>query len=86
MLILKGDLLKDIISPLEVIEAVENAMVLYEGDDFIMPARMHAEHDGNMLLLMPSFIKSAFGTKDKQILDTRINDAAMAHAGIFPML
>ncbi len=63
MLILKGDLLKDIISPLEVIEAVENAMVLYEGDDFIMPARMHAEHDGNMLLLMPSFIKSAFGTK-----------------------
>lgn len=63
MLILKGDLLKDIISPIEVIEAVENAMVLYEGDDFVMPARMHAEQEGNILLLMPSFVKSAFGTK-----------------------
>ncbi len=63
MLILKGDLLKDIISPIEVIEAVENAMVLYEGDDFFMPARMHAEREGNILLLMPSFVKSAFGTK-----------------------
>lgn len=63
MLILKGDLLKDIISPSEVIEAVEMAMVLYEGDDFIMPPRMHAEHEGNVLLLMPSFMKSAFGTK-----------------------
>ena len=34
MLILKGDLLKDIISPAEVVEAVEKALVLYEGDDF----------------------------------------------------
>lgn len=63
MLILKGELLKSIIPPSEVIEAVENAMVLYEGEDFIMPARMHAEHEGNVLLLMPSFVKSAFGTK-----------------------
>ena len=63
MLILKGDLLKEIISPAEVIESVEKAMVLYEGDDFYMPPRMHAEHDGNVLLLMPSFMKSAFGTK-----------------------
>lgn len=63
MLILKGDLLKNIISPAEVIEAVENAMVLYEGDDFYMPPRMHAEHEGNVLLLMPSFMKSAFGIK-----------------------
>jgi ornithine cyclodeaminase/alanine dehydrogenase-like protein (mu-crystallin family) len=63
MLILKGDLIKDIISPAEVIEAVENAMVLYEGEDFHMPPRMHAEQEGNVLLLMPSFMKSAFGTK-----------------------
>jgi ornithine cyclodeaminase len=63
MLILKGDLIKSICSPLEVIEAVEEAMVLYEGDDFYMPARMHAEHGDNVLLLMPSFVTSAFGTK-----------------------
>ena len=63
MLILKGDLLKEITSPAEVIESVEKAMILYEGDDFYMPPRMHAEHDGNVLLLMPSFMKSAFGTK-----------------------
>jgi ornithine cyclodeaminase/alanine dehydrogenase-like protein (mu-crystallin family) len=62
-LILKGDLLEEIISPAEVIESVEKAMVLYEGDDFYMPPRMHAEHEGNVLLLMPSFMKSAFGTK-----------------------
>jgi ornithine cyclodeaminase/alanine dehydrogenase-like protein (mu-crystallin family) len=63
MLILKGDLLRDLIPPGDVIEAVENAMLLYEGDDFRMPPRMHAEVDGNVLLLMPSFINSAFGTK-----------------------
>ncbi len=63
MLILKGSLLKDLVSPAEVIEAVEHAMVLYEGDDFLMPPRMHTEYEGNVLLLMPSFIKSSFGTK-----------------------
>jgi ornithine cyclodeaminase len=63
MLILKGSLLKQLISPAEIIEAVEKAMVLYEGDDFQMPPRMHAEYEGNVLLLMPSFINSAFGTK-----------------------
>jgi ornithine cyclodeaminase/alanine dehydrogenase-like protein (mu-crystallin family) len=63
MLILKGDLIKKISSPLDVIEAVEEAMVLYEGDEFYMPPRMHAEHGDNVLLLMPSFVKSAFGTK-----------------------
>ncbi len=63
MLILRGNLLKEMIPPPEVIQAVENAMLLYEGDNYQMPPRMHAEHEGNVLLLMPSFIKSAFGTK-----------------------
>jgi ornithine cyclodeaminase/alanine dehydrogenase-like protein (mu-crystallin family) len=63
MLILNADLLKELISPPDVIEAVEQAMLLYEGDGFYMPPRMHAELEGNVLLLMPSFTRSAFGTK-----------------------
>lgn len=63
MLILNADLLNELINPPDVIEAVEQAMVLYEGDGFHMPPRMHAEQNGNVLLLMPSFTQSAFGTK-----------------------
>ena len=38
-------------------------MQLYEGDGFSMPPRMHAEYDGNVLLLMPAFTHDAMGTK-----------------------
>lgn len=82
MLILKGNLLKDIISPEEVIQSVENAMLLYEGDDFQMPPRMHAEREGNVLLLMPSFIKSAFGTKLLTVFPGNLNRGEAVIQGI----
>jgi ornithine cyclodeaminase len=63
MLVLKGELLRNLIPSNRIIEAVEEAMLLYEGENYTMPPRMHAEYGGNMLLLMPSFIPSAFGTK-----------------------
>jgi ornithine cyclodeaminase/alanine dehydrogenase-like protein (mu-crystallin family) len=63
MLLLEGSLLKELIQPAGVIDAVEKAILLYEGDEYQMPPRMHVEHEGNVLLLMPSFVKTAFGTK-----------------------
>ena len=59
MLLLKGSLLMELIQPAGVIAAVEKAMLLYEGDEYQMPPRMHVEHEGNVLLLMPSFVKSS---------------------------
>jgi ornithine cyclodeaminase/alanine dehydrogenase-like protein (mu-crystallin family) len=63
MLVLNGKDLEKAISPAELIEAVEEAMLMYEGKNFNMPPRMHAEHEGNVLLLMPAFTSSVFGTK-----------------------
>lgn len=53
----------ELMQPAGVIAAVEKAMLLYEGDEYQMPPRMHTEYGGNVLLLMPSFVNKAFGTK-----------------------
>ena len=47
----------------EVLDRVEEAMLLYETKDFLMPTRMHIDHGDNVLLLMPCFTKDSFATK-----------------------
>jgi len=47
----------------DIMAAVERAMIIYEEKTFHMPLRMHAEYQGNMLLLMPCFTPNKFGTK-----------------------
>ena len=49
--------------PWTFLKAVEEAFLLQEGDDFLMPDRMHVGKDGNVLLLMPAFSKDHFSTK-----------------------
>lgn len=60
---LNAQTLQQIISPLEVITAVEKAMVLYETSDYYMPPRPHFDRGENTVLLMPCFTSSSFGTK-----------------------
>jgi ornithine cyclodeaminase/alanine dehydrogenase-like protein (mu-crystallin family) len=52
-----------ILTPGLAIEAVESAMVMYEGADFHMPPRAHVDYQGKVYLLMPCFIPGAFGSK-----------------------
>ena len=47
----------------QVLDCVEEAMLLYETKDFLMPQRMHITQDENVLLIMPCFTNAAFGTK-----------------------
>ena len=47
----------------QVLDTVEQAMLLYETKDFLMPQRMHIDHGDNVLLLMPCFTKDSFATK-----------------------
>lgn len=63
MLVLNAKDLDELAVPGEMIRSVEEAMKMYEGDGFLMPPRMHAEYQGNVLLLMPAFDALAFGTK-----------------------
>ncbi|MCP5046802.1 MAG: ornithine cyclodeaminase family protein [bacterium] len=51
------------VKPVEVVDAVEAAVRLYETDEFKMPDRMHIDHDGNTLLLMPAIAGERFSTK-----------------------
>ena len=63
MLILNKKQIEDSVSILDVLEAVEKAFLLQESGDFLMPDRMHIEHNGNVLLLMPAFAGDHFATK-----------------------
>jgi ornithine cyclodeaminase/alanine dehydrogenase-like protein (mu-crystallin family) len=47
----------------DVMKTIEEAMLLYEKKDFLMPARSHINYNDNTLLLMPCFTGEAFGTK-----------------------
>ena len=47
----------------EMVDAIEASMLTYEKKEFLMPQRMHVDHNGNTMLLMPCFIKGYFGTK-----------------------
>jgi len=57
----------------DIMAAVERAMIVYEEKTFHMPLRMHAEYQGNMLLLMPCFTPNMFGTKLVSIFPENTN-------------
>lgn len=63
MLILTKNEIENLLSPEEVINAVNKAFTLFHQDQFHMPDRMHAHQGDNTLLLMPCFTESSFGTK-----------------------
>ncbi len=47
----------------ELLDKIEQSLLLYETGDFHMPPRMHVDHQGNTLLLMPCFTRDRFATK-----------------------
>jgi len=63
MLILSNDDITSLLSPEQVIEKVEAAMVAYEKKEAMVPQRMHMDNGENTMLCMPSFGKHFFGTK-----------------------
>ena len=63
MLLLNKDQIADSVTILDVLQAVEEAFLLQESGNYLMPDRMHIEHDGNVLLLMPAFSAGHFSTK-----------------------
>ena len=51
------------VNTLDILQAVEEAFLLQESNDYLMPDRMHIEKDNNVLLLMPAFAGGHFSTK-----------------------
>lgn len=47
----------------ELLDTIEQALLLYETDDFLMPPRMHVDHQDKTLLLMPCFTRDSLATK-----------------------
>ncbi len=47
----------------EAVEAMEEAFLIQENDDFTMPDRVHVNQGDNVLLLMPAFAGNYFSTK-----------------------
>jgi len=63
MLFLSKNDLQKAASRGEIVEVVEESLRMYEEQRFYMPDRMHIEHQGNTLLLMPCFASGSLGTK-----------------------
>ncbi|MEN8122125.1 MAG: ornithine cyclodeaminase family protein [Bacteroidota bacterium] len=63
MLILNKSSIEQAIQPKGMIEAVKQALIMYESGNFLMPDRMHINVDKNTLLLMPAFAQKYLGTK-----------------------
>jgi len=47
----------------EMLDTIEASLRIYEKKEFHMPQRLHVDHEDNVLLLMPCFLKDYFGTK-----------------------
>lgn len=63
MIILSEEEVKNLVDLRKVIESVEKAFQFYKEGNYHMPDRMHVDHKGNTLLLMPCFAEGAFGVK-----------------------
>ena len=63
MIYLNSKDILDAVNLPELLDTIEQALLLYETGDFLMPQRMHIDHQNNTLLLMPCFTKDSFATK-----------------------
>jgi len=63
MLILNKQIIQELVDPMELMDVLEEALIQQENGKVIMPQRMHADFNGNMLLLMPCYSGDFFATK-----------------------
>ena len=63
MLILNKKAIEKAVHSKGMIQAVAEALKMYESGKFLMPDRMHVNTNDNTLLLMPAFAKKYFATK-----------------------
>lgn len=63
MIFLSEDDIRQCVDYTDVVEAVEDAFVLYERKEFTMPDRMHIDFGRNTFLLMPCLGREYFSTK-----------------------
>jgi len=63
MLILNEQAISSLTDPVELCDAMEQAMIAYAEDNYIMPNRSHMNFNGDTLLLMPSAHGKYFCTK-----------------------
>ncbi len=62
MLYLNANDIVKILSIHEAIDAIEEALIIMNKEQFFMPQRFHITQENNTLLLMPCFTKEYFGT------------------------
>ncbi|MCF8367991.1 MAG: ornithine cyclodeaminase family protein [Bacteroidales bacterium] len=81
MLILnEKDILKTV-NPIELLKTIENAFIIQEKGDFIMPNRMHLAMKKNELLLMPCYSGNFFSTKVVSVFPENVRLKKQAVSG-----
>lgn len=63
MLYLNADNLNNAASPVEIMDAIENAYQIENRGSYHMPHRIHLDYNQNTILYMPCFLDNIFGTK-----------------------
>jgi ornithine cyclodeaminase/alanine dehydrogenase-like protein (mu-crystallin family) len=63
MIYLGTDIMPQVASPEEIMDAIEQAYAIETSGAFEMPPRIHIDHKNSTLLYMPCFLDNIFGTK-----------------------
>ena len=63
MLILRNDVIGDLLTFTEIVDAVERAMIAYEKKEVIVPLRMHIDKASDTMITMPAWGEKYFSIK-----------------------
>lgn len=72
MLVLCNEILSELLSPLELVAVIEDALRAYNAQVCVVPKRLHVEWDGNTLLAMPAVSDNACGTKIVTVIPSNV--------------
>lgn len=85
MLLLKDAELESLLSPLQLTEAVERAIISDEQNENLVPQRMHINRTDNTYLLMPAYGSEVFGTKLVSVIPSNANACLPVISGLYSL-
>lgn len=85
MVLLSDSELENLLTPLQLVNAVERAMISDELKENFVPQRMHLNHAGNTYLLMPAYGKDSFGTKLVSVVPENSKSGLPVISGLYSL-
>lgn len=85
MLLLNDIQLESLLTPLQLVDTVERAMISDEQNKNLVPQRMHINRADNTYLLMPAYGSAAFGTKLVSVIPSNAEAGLPVISGLYSL-